>query len=160
MKERRSFLKALYQHQLQSGAGIRHVLAFEMRNMTGNLDYLLFFGTNSLKGLAKMKEAMWKVDSSTGFTFSDATDPRQEIVFGREPDRGDVRRRLFAEYAGRTVTVEEIERFMLVSTPYRETHYKPVLKELEREGTRLAVVAAKHGRKRGTFPPGTQMSFT
>jgi hypothetical protein len=131
-----------------------------MRNKVGSLDYLLFFGTNALKGLAKMKEAMWKVDTASGFTFSDATDPTQEIMFGSEPNKTDIRRRLIAAFSGRLVTVEEVEAFILESTPYRETHFKPVLKELESEGTGLTVVSAKDGRKRGTFPPGTRIAFT
>lgn len=158
-RERRAFLKQLYQQQLSSAAGIRHVLAFEMRNKADSLDYLLFFGTNSLKGLAKMKEAMWKVDASTGFTFSDATDPSQEVIFGGEPDRADIRRRLVHAFSGRSVTVEQVENFILESTPYCKTHFRSVLKELERDGAKVSVLAAKPGRKRGTFPPGTLLAF-
>lgn len=156
--DRRRFLKELYQRQLQLAADIRYVLAFEMRNQNDSLDYILLFGTNSIDGLMKMKESMWKVDQTTGFTFSDATHPGQEILFGSVPDARDIRSRITSRFAGQAVPVDAVERFVLESTPYRETHYKKVLKALERE-TRLAIISAKEDRKRGTFPPGTVIRF-
>ena len=154
---RRSFLKQFYQQQLRSSAGIRYVLAFEMRNRANNLDYVLFFGTNSLEGLKKMKESMWKVNPVDGFTFSDATDPDQVVAFTLEPDQADIGRRLRARFAGVTVAVEEIELFILEETPYRESHYKAVLRAMEGEG--FSVVSAKQGRRRGTFPAETLICF-
>jgi hypothetical protein len=46
-------------------------------------DYYLFYATNELLGLEKMKEAMWKADESGEFRFSDATDPNQLVIFER-----------------------------------------------------------------------------
>lgn len=157
---RRERLKNLYQQQLKASARAQHVLAFEMRNDSNSLDYILFFGTNSMEGLKKMKEAMWKVDPVAGFTFSDATDPSQTVMFTPEPDRDDIRRRLLARFAGQTVSVEQIERFILERTPYRETHYKSALKAMEAPGMgQVTVTTAKAGRRRGTFPPGTTIRF-
>jgi three-Cys-motif partner protein len=157
---RRSFLKHLYQQQLRSAAGIRHVLAFEMRNQADNLDYILFFGTNSVDGLKKMKESMWKVDPVAGFTFSDATDPGQVVMFTGEPDKVDIQRRLVDQFSGRVVPVEAVEAFILEATPYRETHYKAVLKAMESaDPSMLTVISAKMGRKRGTFPADTVVRF-
>lgn len=160
-EERRRFLKELYQRQLRSEAAIKYVLAFEMRNQANALDYILFFGTNSIEGLKKMKEAMWKVDPVAGFTFSDATDPDQVVFFAAQPDSADVRRRLVERFRGHDAGVEEIERFLLEETPYRETHYKAlVLKLMESESPpSLAIVAAKLKRRRGDFPAGTVVRF-
>ncbi|MGH9563331.1 MAG: hypothetical protein ACRD3S_17905 [Terracidiphilus sp.] len=48
--------------------------------------------------------------------------------------------------------VSEIERFVLVETAFRETHYKGLLKALETEKQKLKVVDPKLGRRVGTFP--------
>ena len=58
-----------------------------MRNERNASDYFLYFASNNRLGLAKMKEAMWKVDPAGGFTFSDATNFDQAVLFQPEPDR-------------------------------------------------------------------------
>jgi hypothetical protein len=72
-----------------------------MRNDKELTDYFLFFATNSPKGMAKMKEAMWKVDQSGEFRFSDATNPAQELLFSREPNFDAFRRAIVARFAGK-----------------------------------------------------------
>jgi hypothetical protein len=57
---------------------------YALRNGNNFVDYYLFYGASHLKGLEKMKEAMWKVDPSGRFQFSDATDPAQMTLFGDE----------------------------------------------------------------------------
>ena len=79
-----------------------------------------------------MKEAMWKVDESGEFTFSDATDPNQMVLFSKSPRFDDLERRIMTQFAGQEASVGEIEEFVLSETAYRETHYKrQVLKEME-----------------------------
>ena len=58
--------------------------------------------------------------------------------------------------------VSEIEEFVVAETPYRETHYKKqVLKVMERaEPSELVVIAAKEGRRAGSFPDGTRVRFS
>ena len=87
-------LWSLYDHQLRSFAGAKYVRSFEMRNDNNVVDYYLFYGTGHLLGLEKMKEAMWKVDPSGRFQFSDATDPAQMTLFGSEPDLPALKRLL------------------------------------------------------------------
>ncbi len=153
-------IQDLYRRQLQDVAGIQFVRAFKMRNEDDRTDYFLFFGTNGLKGLAKMKEAMWRVDESGRFEFSDATDPNQVVLFQPGPDFADLRQRLRAGLTGKTKSVEEVERFVLVETPYRETHYKRVLREMEAiSPPELVVREAKEGRKWGQVPQGTVIEF-
>jgi hypothetical protein len=60
-KQRNRCLHDLYVRQLRDSAGATYVRSFEMRNDAGVTDYYLFYATKSLKGLQKMKEAMWKV---------------------------------------------------------------------------------------------------
>jgi three-Cys-motif partner protein len=71
---RKMFLHNLYRDQLLRVAGAKYVRSFEMRNDRGRSDYFLFYATNSLSGLSKMKEAMWRVDPGSGAMFSDATE--------------------------------------------------------------------------------------
>lgn len=158
---RRAFLRDLYRSQLERDAAITYVRSFEMFNRHNQTDYFLFFGTKSIDGLRKMKEAMWKVDDSGTFSFSDATDPNQSTLFDGGPDVGDLQRRILAEFRGRRATVEDIEQFVVVQTPYRETHFKrQVLVPMEKASPpELEVLSAPPGRKKGAFPAGTVLRF-
>ena len=132
-----------------------------MRNASGVTDYFLFYATNNLLGLQKMKEAMWRVDESGEFTFSDATDARQLLLIGKEPRYDVLAKQLRDRFRGRAVTRSEVENFVLAETPFRETHYKRALKALElSDPPALEVIAAPEGRKRGTFPsPSMRLRF-
>ena len=121
--QRNRCLRDLYVQQLREIAGAPYVRSFEMRNDAGVTDYYLFYATKSLKGLQKMKEAMWKVDPSGDFRFSDATDPDQLVMFG-EPAVDVLRAQILAAFSGRETTVQEVEEFVLTKTAFRETHYK------------------------------------
>lgn len=79
-------LHDLYLQQLHTTAGAAYVRSFEMSNARDVTDYYLFYATNELLGLQKMKEAMWKVDDSGEFRFSDATDPYQLVLFEKAPN--------------------------------------------------------------------------
>lgn len=150
---RNRFLHDLYAHQLHESAGVQYVRSFQMRNDRDVTDYYLFFGTNSLKGLAKMKEAMWKVDESGEFTFSDATDPNQIVLFAREPQFEVLRRQILERFHGQETTIGQIEEFVLAHTAFRDTHYKrQVLRPLElAEPPMLEVVNPPANRRRGTY---------
>jgi three-Cys-motif partner protein len=80
-----SQLRALYQAQLEQCA--KYVRYFEMRNEDNRIIYYLFFATNNRLGHVKMKEAFWKVDSSAGFHFSDATNANQLVLFEEDPSK-------------------------------------------------------------------------
>lgn len=150
-------LHDLYASQLHA-AGATHVRSFEMRNDIGLTDYYLFYATKSIRGLQKMKEAMWKVDSTGEFTFSDATDPNQLVMFS-EPSFELLSRQLQHRFANREVTVKEIEDFVLTETAFRETHYKKLLADLE-NGAVLAPMNPKQGRRRGTYgDPSMRVRF-
>lgn len=161
-KSRKRFVHDLYRNQLRGRCGIKYVRSFEMRNAGNRTDYFLFFGTNSITGLKKMKEAMWKVDGDSGLQFSDATNPDQEVLFSSEPDSADLKRRIVSKFKGREVSVSDIEEYVVAETPYRETHYKrQVLKFMEQaDPPEIRVTAAKEGRRAGSFPDGTRLKFS
>jgi len=151
-RERNRFLHDLYAAQLHGAASVKHVRSFQMKNDRDVTDYYLFHATNSLKGLQKMKEAMWRVDESGEFTFSDATDPDQLVMFERAPRFDVLQRQLLAEFGGKETTVGLVEEFVIARTAFRETHYKPILRGLELSGPALlTAVDPVPGRRRGTF---------
>lgn len=159
--QRKVFLRDLYRKQLEGEAGATFVRSFEMLNRDNRTDYFLFFGTKSIEGLKKMKEAMWKVDETGTFQFSDATDPNQSVLFEGGPDVADLCRRLLEAFRGRDVSIDEIEEFVVTQTPYRETHYKkPVLIPMEKaDPPQVVVISASPARKRFQYPPGTVVRF-
>jgi hypothetical protein len=148
-RARNRCLHDLYLEQLHTGAA--YVRSFEMSNARDVTDYYLFYATNELLGLKKMKEAMWKADESGEFRFSDATDPNQLVLFEKAPNLPALQARAIAEFSGKEASVEEIEKFVLVETAFRETHYKGILNTLERTG-QMKIVNAAPGRRIGTFP--------
>lgn len=145
--ERKAAIHGLYQDQLQGAA--KFVRSFEMRNKQDSTDYFLFFATQNTKGLMKMKEAMWKVDERGEFLFSDATNPLQVQLFSK-PDFEALERMILARFAGKEVSVREVERFVVEETPFRETHYKKILTRLEKEKT-IEVQPTSPGRRKGSF---------
>lgn len=159
---RRAFLHDLYVRQLKQEAGARYVRSFEMANKNDATDYFLFFATNSRKGIQKMKEAMWKVDESGAFRFSDATAGATQLrlPFTVNPDFAALKRAIVDRFAGQVATVANVEEFVLADTPFRETHYKKqVLSPLESDGA-LEVVDAKPTRRAGTYPePSMKLRF-
>lgn len=161
-RKRNRFLHDLYLRQLKQAAGAKYVRSFEMRNERDVVDYYLFHATNHILGLARMKEAMWKVDETGEFLFSDATDPGQLVLFEKEPRFEFLRNQILERFVGRVASVREVEEFVLAETAFRERHYKvQVLKPLE-----LAIppliepVDAPPKRKRGTYgDPSLRLRF-
>ena len=160
--ERNRRLHDLYLNQLRDSASMKYVRSFEMRNDKDVTDYFLFYATNNLLGLKKMKEAMWRVDKSGEFRFSDATDPRQLVLFGNEPQYNVLQSQLINRFQGQETTVGKIEEFVLSETAFRETHYKrQVLKPLETsEPPRLVAIDPPATRKLGTYSdPSLKLRF-
>ncbi len=152
-QRRNRFLHDLYLSQLKLGAEAKYVRSFEMRNERDVVDYFLFHATNHIRGLARMKEAMWKVDETGEFSFSDATDPDQLVLFEKEPRFEILRKQILRRFAGRVASVAEIEEFVLAETAFRERHYKvQVLRPLELAAPPIIEpVGSPPNRKRGTY---------
>jgi three-Cys-motif partner protein len=157
--DRADTLKNLYQRQLQQVA--RFVRYFEMRDKDNRVVYYLFFASNNPLGHVKMKEAMWKVDPMGDFTFSDATDPNQALLFN-EPSFAPLQEALVASFRGKgRIIVERVETFVHDDTAYVRKHMGEVLLQLETNG-KLAVATTKtDGTKRRakSFPNDAQVTF-
>ncbi len=152
---RRRFLHDLFRDQLRNN-GSRYVRSFEIEAGSGN-GYTLFFGTNHELGLERMKEAMWAADPISGQRFSDSTDSDQMVLFQSEVDTKPLLAALRLRFGERPFSIEDAERFALLSTPFipsqvRRRTFAPE----EREG-RLVVLTPRP--RRGTYPPGTRLRF-
>lgn len=155
--ERKTFLLDLYGQRLRA-AGMEYVRSFEMRDAGGRTEYYLVYATHHLDGIKAMKAAMWAVDSTGSYRFSDTTNPAQATLFGLNPDYDELGRLMSERFRGSTVGIEAIERYVVVETPFRETHYKKqILKVLEQQNQ----LSVQTSRKRAySYPLGTKVSFS
>jgi len=148
-RQRREKLLELYKNALKARGGAKYVVSFLMFDKHNVPLYWLLFCTKSSHGIAEMKKAMWKVDESGEFRFSDRDDPNQlellSTAFDDEWLANELRQRL----GGRTMTVAEVYEFVLVNTPCYL--FKGALKSLESAKT-LSVVSAPSTRKPKTYP--------
>jgi len=158
-ERREKKLVTLYQNQLETDGNF--VRSFEMINKSNRTIYHLIFCTHSLKGLKEMKRAMWKVDETGRFRFSDRTDPNQTVLFKHEPDYQQLKKLIVGVFKGKEVSIEEIENFVVVETAFRETHFKTqILKPMELEVNPPEIRVVKSERKRkGAYPKGTIIRF-
>jgi hypothetical protein len=102
-----------------------------------------------------MKEAMWKVDESGSFLFSDATyNPAQPMLFEIEPNYSQLKKFILRNFKGKSVSIEELEYFILTQTHFRETHYKKqILGPMEKsQPPEIKVISQDISRRKGTFP--------
>ena len=157
VRERRDRLHNLYQDQLRQVADIRYIRSFCMRNRRNTIDYFLFFGTNNLLGMKRMKESMWKVDPTGTYEFSDNTNQNQLLLFS-QPDYTILQRMLSNHFKGQAVSVEEIEEYVIGETPFYKFRAE-ALKPME-SGGRITVISSNPKRRKGTFAEGkTQIRF-
>lgn len=153
---KKTFLHELYERQLRIEGKFDFVLDFEMVDLRGK-SYSLFYGTRSMAGLEEMKRAMWRTDPSGTYRFSDRS-ANLTSLFGEEVDTAPLVSMVTKRFAGSTVTIEEVHRFVLVDTIYGPDHYrKAVLHNLEKDGL-LQVISSTRKRSYG-YPPGTVMLF-
>lgn len=157
--DRAEALKTLYLRQLRAAA--KFVRYFEMRDDDDRVVYYLFFASNNALGHLKMKEAMWKVDPMGDFTFSDATDPNQKLLFS-DPSTAPLAAALAATFAGiGQVPIKRVETYVNDSTAYLRKHMGEALRQLAAAG-RLEVADIKtDGTKRraNTFPNEALVTF-
>lgn len=117
--------------------------------------YFLYFGTNSILGLEKMKDAMYKVEPSGTFTFRTRT-RGQMALFDIDTDENFIaglRQQMLAELAGQQVPIEVLEDFVVAKTVYRKAHTKRTLQRMEDEGE-IQIVSSPRQRAR-SYPDGT-----
>ena len=128
-------------------------------NKSNRTDYFLYFGTNHLEGLSQMKQAMWKADPGGGSAFSDRTNPDQITLFQLKPDLRVLRKLLGDHFRDKGwISIDAVERFVLVETSFSEVMHLKV-KTLRPMEQGSLVEARGPGRRRGYYPPGTEIRF-
>ncbi len=157
--KRRLALRDLYMQRLKQACGFTYTQAFLMRGVNNKPICYLIYGTKHLGGLKAMKGAMWKVDPSGQFSFSDR-DIDRPTLFIEEPDFEILREAVVKRFAGTTVSIEQIEEFVLAETPFLTTHLrKPILAPLEIDDV-ISVAKPDGGpRRRSTYPAGCLVTF-
>jgi three-Cys-motif partner protein len=156
-EEKVAGLRDLYLRQLQTVG--KYARSFQMINKGNRVDYFLFFVTNNPLGLQRMKESMWKVDSTGEFQFSDLTDASHQYLLAFASNFEPLREMIVAAFGGVEIEITTLEQWVVTDTPYLPKHLrKPILEPMEDDGS-LSVVAAKPGRRRHTYPPGTILKF-
>ncbi len=145
-KAREDRFRDIYLAALRGRAGATYSYPFAMRDQNDRVIYWLFFCSNNIRGLEEMKEAMWKVDRSGGFEFSDkhATALGKLFQYGD----GELANDLIAAHDGKEITVGSVGEYVLVQTPAYK--FKEALAILERTG-RLEIVDPPAKRRLGAF---------
>lgn len=147
----------LYAQQLKSVCGFSYTRTFQMRNNRGQRTYNLVFGTRHTQGLKLMKEAMWKAapDGSFSFDARTANQPMLPIDLDIPRRVGDL---LSAQFDGQTMTVKELEGFLLTDTDFLPAHLRHGLRLLERSEA-LTVTRSSVPRRANTYPKDCVVTF-
>jgi hypothetical protein len=113
-QDRVNRFKAIYKGALHDRAKAKYVYDFAMRGADHRLIYWLFFATNSLKGLEVMKKAMWKVDPTGMFEFSDKFESQGNLLtYTPQSLADDLTRKL----QGNKLSSAELREHVLTQTP-------------------------------------------
>jgi len=149
--ERRAFLWKAYKQALGNRAKVKYISRFTMFDKNNQPLYWLVFCSNNLRGLEVMKRAMWKVDETGSFQFSDKEAPGQLRLLSQEFDQDWLATELEARLAGKQLTASEVKEYVLAETPCYLFKRALEILETDRE-PRLQVLAGPEKRRRGTFP--------
>ena len=155
-KARKDFFYGLYRNQLKLSEA-RHVLHFELYDGK-KLKYALFFATKSDQGCDKMKQAMWKVAPTGGYSFR--SDKLGQLSFeSRVVDFNELERALICQFGmNRPIAIESVEEFMRSDRVlFHSGHLRSHLAAMERAST--LIVDQSPRKKRGAFPLGTLLRF-
>jgi len=124
----------------------------DSRNRT---KYFLYYGTNHVRGLEKMKDAMWKIAPVGGeYSFSDRDYP-QITLFEDLFNEDHLKDLLINNYRQRRVMISDIEDYVVSRTPYKKAHTKKALRKLEEENS----ITITGRSRRMTFPDGCIINF-
>lgn len=158
--DRITTLRNLYQKQLERvGKFVRY---FELRDRDDRVVYYLFFATNNALGHLKMKEAMWKVDPLGDFTFSDSTNPNQQVLFSNPSVVAQLITDVASKFSGAVnLPVKEVETYVNDKTAYLRKHMGEALTALESAGHLKVAPFKSDGKRRraGTYPNEALLSF-
>ncbi|MDM7939711.1 MAG: three-Cys-motif partner protein TcmP [Methanothrix sp.] len=155
-----NLIQETYKQRLCTAA--KYVRAFSMHDRADRLLYFLFFATNNSLGFSKMKEAMWKLDPSGQFRFSDRTNPEQCVLFAPGVmTEVYLSQDLKQSFHGKTVLSDKVLKFTSEETAFTETHCRKALKIMEEKREIVVSTIKNDGTKRraNSFPRGITIEF-
>lgn len=158
---RHDFLISLYGDQLRDFAGFDFVSRFRLVNLRGRPN-VMFHGTRHRKGLEKIRSTMWALDPVEGDRFDARDDPNLQTLFGGEVDLDPLRTAIVEKFTGQTVTIEQLEDFVLFETGFDPSKHlkKQSLVVLEGEGWIDGVENADgRNRRKNSFPASCRVTF-
>ena len=147
---------------LKEKAG-RYVLPFRFKSYSGRrLSHHIIFVSKHIKGYEIMKRIMAKesTDLEQGvpsFEYNPAS-RRQPLLFQYSRPLDDLAEMLLTDFAGRTVTMEQIFGQHNVGTPYISRNYKDILIKLETD-RKIQTDPPADKRRRGTFADHVKVTF-
>lgn len=147
-KQRRNLLLEKYKWALKNRAGAKYVVSFLMFDKNNIPLYWLLFCTNNLRGLEEMKRAMWAVDKTGEFRFSDRDDPSQLQLLEKSFSQEWLASELSMRLVRKTLTAYDVKEYVLTETPCYL--FKSALATLENED-RIKIGNPPSGRIAGSF---------
>jgi len=156
-EERKNFLLELYQSQLRQLCGC-HVRSFEMKDKNNRTIYYLVYATKHEKGMEAMKIAMWRVDTTGEYKFSDRTNPRQRLLLDYTDEvwwGESAARDICNQFKGQKVTVKTLKTFVIFETPWLFKK-RAILERLERS---RKITNVYPRQKKFTYPNGCEITF-
>jgi hypothetical protein len=141
----------------------KYVLPFRFRSDMGSrTSHHLVFVSKNVLAYTMMKDIMAKESSTStqgvaSFEYNQAT-KNQPMLFSLTTTLEELEGMLLEEFAGRTITVEEVFRQHHVGRRFVRENYRQVLMQLEREG-KVTVQDSSTRRRENTLPPNTEISF-
>lgn len=158
-QDREIFLRSLYQKQLEdksTGVGAEYVRFFTMKDTKNKTIFDLFFATNHESGIDSMKDAMWNVDQTGAYSFSDATDPEQQTLYSNDPDWSQLFDILHSQFAGTTLPWPKVREAIRKSS-FR-IRSRPIQAEAKKPNARIEIINPD-GTRRGTLNEVTMIRF-
>ncbi len=141
---RAEYLHDCYETGLRTICDIANIQSFAMETAGGRVGYYLFFCTNDTQAFDRMKAAMWKIDPTGDFRFSDKF-AGMDVPFGPDGSTAPLREAMLIHFAGRTVRVPDIVTWVIKETPFYSGQVKrATLKPMEDKGE--IVVMRPHPR--------------
>jgi three-Cys-motif partner protein len=141
-REKEDRFRDIYVKALTERSGAKFVYPFAMRSDNDAIIYWLFFSTNNLRGLEEMKRAMWEVDRSGSFEFSDKFASSMGRLFSYDDNR--LGNDLHTTFEGQEKSIEDLELFVLTKTP--AVNFKTALSNLL-DANKLVHISG-HARKK------------
>ena len=153
-RDRKLHLVELYETQLRDVCGFKYVSRFEMVREDGKTTYFLMHCTRNPKGVEVFRETMWKADPVAGRRFS-ARDEYEGALFGSE-QLINLDREIKKRFSGSTVSIEQLEAFVLDETPYKVSHLRKFgLKPLADAGQLKVLTPARTN----SYPTGMKIQI-